>query len=562
MTLGWQAHPRQDRDAAALAAALQLHPLTCQLLLNRGILSADDARRFLQPTLETLSDPATLPQLPGVIARLQQAMAAREPVVIFGDSDVDGLTAGVMLYEVLQAVGVPVEGRVSNRVTDGYGLPAALVEQLHPSRTGLLILVDCGTNQPQLIRQAQAQGIDVLVIDHHLPLEEIVTGIPILNPRLVGGAGQEFCSAGLVFKVAQSLLGPGQKERLRAWTDLAALGTLADCSPLVGDNRIMVAEGLPQVLATTRPGLAALCQATKTTRAEPDHVLRQLVPRLNACGRMGEARAIWHLLRQAPEGDVAAWLQEAAEAHAATKALYKDTMAAAQAQVQRLHFRDQRVLVVARSGWHQGIMGPLAAQLAQQYGRPAIAIALDEERGVGSGRSSGGVNLLALLHACQESLMRFGGHAAACGLTVARKQLETFRRLINEQAQALPGPVASARGALADMELSLDQVETTWVQEASRLWPYGMGNPKPTVLLRQVQVTVHSPRLGILRQGEVACAARGNLENLGATTWYDAVVTPSVLTGQLQLAVGGVKGAAAPWEPGRTSDRPCTPASA
>lgn len=546
MALGWQAHALRWAEAQQLAAALQVHPLTGQLLLNRGVGSAAEARRFLQPTLETLSDPATLPQMPAVVHRLQQAIAAREPVVIFGDSDVDGLTAGVMLYEVLHAFGVPVEGRISNRITDGYGLPAALVQQLHPSRTGLLILVDCGTNQPALIRQAQAQGIDVLVIDHHLPLEEVALDLPVLNPRLAGGPGQELCSAGLVFKVAQALLGPNQLERLRAWVDLAALGTLADCSPLVGDNRIMAAEGLPRVLATARPGLAALCRATKTTRAEPDHVLRQLIPRLNACGRMGEARAIWHLLQQSPEGDMAVWLQEAAEAHASTKALYKDTMAAAQAQVQRLHFRDQRVLVVARSGWHQGIMGPLAAQLAQQYGRPAIAIALDEERGVGSGRSAGGVNLLALLHACQESLTRFGGHAAACGLTMARQHLETFRRLVNERAQALPEAATSAPGALADFELTLEQVEIGWVQELSRLWPYGLGNPKPTVLLRQVQFKVQSPRLGMLVQREGACAARGNFEGLAEATWYDAVVSPRALTGQLQLAVGGVKGAAAP----------------
>jgi single-stranded-DNA-specific exonuclease len=324
---------------------------------------------------------------------------------------------------------------------------------------------------------------------------------------------------------------------------------------------VFVAAGLPRLLATPRPGLAALCQATKTTRAEPEHVLRQLVPRLNACGRMGEARAIWQLLRLQPEGAVASWLQEAAAAHASTRALYRDTMADAQAQVHRMHFRDQRVLVVARSGWHQGIMGPLAAQLAQQYGRPAIAIALDEERGVGSGRSAAGINLLELLRGCQETLMRFGGHAAACGLTVSRGQLETFRRLVNERAQPAHTLASQAAGVCADLELLLEQVRPEWVEQMPRLWPFGIGNPKPSVLLRQVQFKILSPRTGRLMQGQAECAARGPLEGLGETDWYDALVHPTIVTGQLQLALGDVRDAVAPWAPSQTSGSSYTPAT-
>jgi single-stranded-DNA-specific exonuclease len=357
----------------------------------------------------------------------------------------------------------------------------------------------------------------------------------------VPGLGRGLSSAGLAFKLSQALVDPKEPERLDGLLDLAALGTLADCSPLLGDNRILIAAGLSRLVDSRRPGLRRLCEATGTARPEPEQVLRRLVPRLNASGRLGDPAAIWHLLRAEPAEAMEEWLEAAETAHARTKELHRRVIGQAQEQVNRLHFRDQYVVVVSGVDWPQGLMGPLASQIAQRYGRPAIAIALGERQGTGSGRSIPLFNLLAALQACETLLVRFGGHAQACGLTLDRQHLEPFRARVNEQARASLGREGLLRTRAIDLELPLAAVEPGWVGELERLAPFGQGNPRPTVAFRRLRLERRSARTAVLSDGARQVAARGMVPSGPDGERYDVAASPSLAGGELVLTVTEVR---------------------
>ena len=552
MTVSWSVHPANRQQAQALARASHVHPITAQLLLNRGVRDALTARRFLSPDAGTLNDPFMLPDMERAVARLRRAVTTREPILLFGDADVDGLTATVILYEALRSLGALVRVKLSNRIEDGYGLSTSTVTQICRSSTRLLILVDCGTNQAAEIARLAECRIDTIVIDHHLPLETLAKPLALLNPHRTTGRGRELCSAGLALKVAQALWHDDPTDRLSAHFDLAALGTLADYVPLLGENRLIVTRGLPRIINSLRPGLSRLCEATQTCEPTPEQVTRRLVPRLNAFGRLGDPTTAWHLLRETDDDRLEEWLAEAEQAHATTKQLHRRIIGEAEEQINRLHFRDQFVLVVSRSGWHQGLMGPLASQLTARYGRPAIAIAVEKHRGTGSGRSIPLCNLLELLKSCQGLLEQFGGHAQACGLTVHLKNLEPFRSLVNRQAQRSLGREGLVRTRTLDLELSCLAIQPRWVEEAQRLAPFGPGNPRPSVLIRRVIMEQKSSRTGWLTDGTRRVAARGTFPPVDSEARYDVAVSPTVSDGELILSVHEAKAASAPSGPAQT----------
>lgn len=557
----WRVYPADPQQARQLADRAGVHPLTAQLLLNRGVLNSEDAGQFLRPSLERLGDPRELPDVERAVERLRAAIARDESILIFGDSDVDGITASVILYEALASLGAAVRAVQSNRISDGYGVPEQLLQALVRPSTHVVVLVDCGTNQPGAVEQLTRAGIDTIIVDHHVPLDGWAQPYALVNPhRVPGGPRHELCSAGLAFRVAQALLGPNGDAS--PYLDLAALGTLADCSPLRGESRVLVAAGLKSIVNSRRRGLARLCEDTRTADPDPEKIVRQLVPRLNACGRLGDATAVWHVLRQGTDDRIDDWVAELDNAHATTKQLHRQVMMEAQEQVNRLHFRDQYVLVVSRTGWHQGLMGPLATQLSQRYGRPAIAIAMDEHKGTGSARSIPALNLLETLKTCESLLVRFGGHAQACGLTVDRKHLDTFRALINERVRMSLGAEGLVRHRWVDLELSSDDLDPAWVGQLSQFAPFGHSNPKPTVLLKGVTIELKSPRMATLVDGTRRMAARGVFPPPVAGQRYDVVASPTLVERELLLSVSDVKVSAEPSVPVQSAGRPYTPSRA
>ena len=535
----WKLLPADPVRADRLARELDLHPLTAQLLLHRGVADAASARRFLSPSLHDLAE-TPVPDLARAVSRIRKAIATREPIDLFSDSDTDGLTASVILYEALTSLGATVRAQPSNRIADGYGLPASFIQRLIRSSATLLMVADCGTNQSEAIRELAAHGIDTIIVDHHVPLAGWAEPYALVNPhRESSGPGRELCSAGLALRIAQALL-DDSGDSPASYADLAALGTLSDAMPLRGSNRGIVTEGLPRIVHSERPGLRRLCEETRTHVSDPEHVIMRLTPRLNASGRLGDAGSVWELLRRDASG-VEAHLGEAARAHQTTRRLFREVIGQAQEQVNRLHFRDEFVVVVAGSGWHQGIMGPLASQLTGRFGRPAIAVAMDERQGVGSGRSIPAFNLLHALRACEDVLVRFGGHAQACGLTIERKHLEEFRALINRHAQRFLGRDGLVKEKTVELELPLGAIEPRWVEETERFAPFGSGNSRPTVVIRQVRIEQQSARSAILTDGDARVAARGTFSTVAPEGRYDVAASPRLVKGELMLAVSDVK---------------------
>ncbi|MBI3087498.1 MAG: DHH family phosphoesterase [Candidatus Omnitrophica bacterium] len=573
MPYAWTVHPADPKRAEALARRVGVEPLIGQLLLNRGLRDPAEAGRFLAPSLSGLGDPLELPEMGEAVARIHRAIAAKEPILVFGDADVDGITASAIVYELLRARGAKVLTRLSNRLEDGYGLPAALIPRIVRLGIRLVILVDCGTNQRDEIRALARQGVDTVVLDHHVPSAQPArpralvnphcadasgrpqtasVGTPVAHPRRlaspneaagVPGLGRELCSAGLAFKLAQAMCG-GDAPRLSSWLELAALGTLADCAPLLGDSRILVAEGTARILSTARPGLARVCESVRLSRPTPEQVLQRLVPRLNAPGRLGNPRPVLRLLLERNPRIVERLAAEAAEAHRQTKALSRRMIAEAHEQVNRIHFRDQWVVVVGRRGWHPGLVGPIAAQLADRYDRPAIAVALDARVGVGSGRAPSAFNLLEALRACEEILLRYGGHPQACGLTMHPQHLEQLRKQINRHAQASMPRERLNRTLRIDAEVRLDELTPPVVSRLEGFRPFGPGSPRPLMLLRDVGLETVSAAVR-LTSGRTGIAVKGRRADVESGGRVDVVVSASY-GDEVQVSICDVRAANAP----------------
>lgn len=528
--LTWELRPPDAQRSQRLSVQCGCDPLISQLLLNRGLGDPEEIQAFLAPTLKRLEDPFRLSGMDRAVSRIRLAITAHESVVIFGDSDVDGLTASAILAEVLTSLGARVSVRVSNRIADGYGVPSSLIPRLVRAGVTLVIVVDCGTNQPDEIHQLAEQGIDTIVLDHHIPLDRVAEPLVLINPHRDAGIGRELCSAGLAFNTIRALC-PDEAGRIEYALDLATLGTLADCAPLTGENRILVAYGLERIWKTARPGLRRLCEAVQITAPTAEQMLRRLIPRLNAVGRLGDAAVVCELLMASSTAAIDRLLARLGEAHAITKSLHRQILAEAQAQVDRIHFKDQAVMVIGRQGWHPGLMGPIAAQFAEQYARPTIAIALNERVGVGSGRSPAGLNLLDALQACHGMLLRYGGHPQACGLMIESRHLERFREQINRHVQGSLRRERVEQTLWVDAETTLRDLTGEVAATLERFKPFGRGNPHPTWLIRDVAIALDEPRGCWLADGQTRRKLRGRRGGLVPTERYDVVVSLA-LTGE------------------------------
>ncbi len=531
----WRVQPSDLDAAATLGGQCGLSPRIAQLLLNRGLRQPDEVRRFLAPSLAQLQDPRRLSDMSAAVARLQHAVAVKEPILVFGDSDVDGITAAAILYEALTSLGGKVVVRISHRLDDGYGFPRSMIRRILRSRVRVVVLVDCGTNQPDEIHELARAGVDTIVLDHHVLAKRAARPLALVNPRRDQDDGQACCSAGLAFKLAQALC-PDDDERLAGWLDLATLGTLADYATLVGDNRAIVAEGLNRILSTRRPGLQRLCQAMEVTKATPDQILKRLVPRLNAAGRVGNPRPVWRLLvEQSPEA-AARYADHLADCHATSKGYHRQILSEAYEQASRLHFKDQYVMVLGQRGWHRGLMGPIAAQLVDRYARPAISIAVDGSVGTGSGRSVSGFDLFAALRACEGLLLRYGGHPQACGLSIEAGQLERFREQINQHAKTSFGRQRLVQTLEIDAEWTMRDLTVEVVSVLERFKPFGPGNRQPLLLWRGVGVEADGAKK-CLTDGECSVGLRERALDLETSCQYDLVGTPTVQDGQVIVSV-------------------------
>jgi single-stranded-DNA-specific exonuclease len=478
-----------DAAVLALAAELRVRPLTARILLGRGI-GASTAARFLAPRLADLRPPDGMADLGKALDRLVAAFGAGETIGVFGDYDVDGVTTAAVLATTLRAFGGRVIPRCASRDA-GYGLGPDDVARFADDGCRVLVTGDCGTSDHEALRAARVRGIDVVVIDHHQLPEGESEAFALINPRRPDDAFpfKGLASCGVAFYLAASL-----RSRLREThphfdprdlLDLVALGTIADLVPLVDENRILVAHGLRALGARKRPAIAALAAKAELTEGPitAHDVGFRFAPRLNAAGRLGEAQLALDLLL-APDTATATRLAEEledknVERQRIQELVWIEALAAA------AEHETSPAVVVGAEGWHPGVVGIIAARLVDKLARPAVVVGFRAGEGRGSARTVPGFDLFAALSRSSEHLQRFGGHAAAAGMSVTIANLDAFRRqfaeAIGEQAVGRAAPAVRV-----DAVVALGELDLPFAEELARLAPFGAANAEPVFALRGV----------------------------------------------------------------------------
>ena len=499
MNYRWSIAPSQPALTASLAAQLGISPLLAQCLLNRGHSEPEAVARFLEPRLRNLADPFALPNMAAAVDRLFAARERAEPLVIFGDYDVDGVTSTTLLLEVLRALGWRVDYYLPHRMDEGYGLSQDGVENCLSKFPGtkLLLAVDCGSTAVATIGWLNGRGVSVLVLDHHQVSDPAPPAVALVNPQLALRAvsGQrsavsdftELCSAGLAFKLAHALVKRGRELQLaefaafdvRPLLDLVALGTIADLVPLVGENRMLVTAGLERLNTTRRPGLLALKAAAGIEGAIGTYEVGfQLGPRLNAAGRLENAAEALQLLCAADlataEPIARALDHRNRERQAIERTITNEVIGAIRA---RFDPARDFVLVEGQLLWHIGVVGIVASRVLREFHRPTLILGGDAEQWRGSGRSIEGFDLAAALRECDDLLVRHGGHAMAAGITIAPANVGAFRERLNGIARRSLRPEQLQPVLKLDAEVSLGELTVERLAELDRLAPTGMGNP-------------------------------------------------------------------------------------
>ena len=481
-----------EKYKAVLAAQQKENALLAGILAARGITDPAEALTLLAGE-EELSDPALLTDMDAACQRIWQAIDNGETIAVFGDYDVDGVTATALLYQHLKGMGATVKCMLPSREGDGYGLSKNAIQSMHNKGCSLIVTVDNGISAVEEAEFAASLGIDLIITDHHLPPETLPKAVAVVDPRREDDHSpfKGLCGAGVAFKLCAALDGCPPEEMLDYCGDLAAVGTVADVMPLVGENRTLVKAGLQQLQQTDRPGFGALLEevglAGKPITAE--NISYAIAPRINAAGRMDNAvTALQLVLCEDPDraGELAHKLNEInAHRQETEQQIFKAAEDLLEQQPERL---DDRIMLLWGRDWHPGVIGIVASRLVERTGRPVIVVTIDEHgEGKGSGRSVQGFNLHTCIGSCADLLVRYGGHAMAAGLSVREENLPALRRRLNEWA-ARECPVLHTPPLTCDVTIHLDRITVESVRHLDQLAPYGAENPTPVFLLQSAVV--------------------------------------------------------------------------
>lgn len=493
----WVVAPAPDPEAVrTLAAALQIPAALAALLVQRGHATPDAARRFLRPSLDELSDPMALAGMAEAVEAIARTVRAGAPILVHGDYDVDGQCATALLTRALRAGGARVEPFVPHRLQDGYDFGPAGLAAAQAAGAALIVTCDCGITAVDAVRAANAAGIGVVVTDHHLPAAELPPALAVVDPQRPDdhSGATALCGTGVAFKLVQALvpalgLPPNLPLHL---LDLVALATVADVVPLTGENRTLVKHGLRLLPKSRWPGIRALIEASglegKEIRA--GHVGYILGPRLNAAGRIGDAKDGLRLLLADDPVPATELARRLDMLNAERQAIDQRILDEALGQVEQSGMLEHDVgLVIAGDGWHPGVVGIVASRVVERYGRPTFLIAFDGEIGKGSGRSISRFDLHAALHDCGDLLERFGGHHMAAGLTIHRDRLDEFRARFAEVARSRLAPEDLGPEQRVDLEVRLDEISPELERLGRHLEPCGTGNPGPVLGVRGARFT-------------------------------------------------------------------------
>ncbi len=509
------ANPKLQKE---LGEQFSIHPVVAQLLINRNITDPDEIKQFLKPTAENLHDPFLYKDMKEAVERINQAAAARENVLIYGDYDVDGVTSTTFLHAMLKRVGINAIPYLPHRMTEGYGLSTEIIDVAREQKVSLIITVDCGVTAVDEVKAIKDSGVDVIIFDHHEPGDE---GVPdataVVDPKQKDCAYpfKSLATIGMMAKLSQALFGAIDEDYL----DLVAIGTIADMVPLRGENRILVKMGLPKINKTKHKGLLALLEKTKIKdkKISPFHIGFVLGPRINAAGRMDSAHKSLDLF-MAQDSNEAVRLADALEEHNLERQrMQRSVVDEAISIVEEDELlRNQNVIVLSKEGWHKGVLGIVASRIKEKYYRPAIVISVDEEGiGTASCRSVDGFQLHTALASCADCLETYGGHAGAAGLTIKQECIEDFTTMINDVANDTLTEEELLPALSVDCEIALTSVSMALIKTICAMEPHGEGNPSPVFCARNLTVNSFPQVLGKntlkfwVTDGQVAISAVG-----------------------------------------------------
>jgi len=453
-----------------------MNPTLHTLLIQRGVTSAEEAERFLNPRAEHLRDPMLLNDMPAAAARISEAIDKGESICVYGDYDVDGVSASSLLTDYLRSRGAKAEVYLPSRHNEGYGLNEEAIRSI-ARWARLLVTVDCGVTSAELIELAKSLGMDCIVTDHHRPAETL-PDCPVVNPLLNGYPFPSLCGAGVAFKLVHAL---GGLEAAMEYVDIAALATVADVVPLTDENRVIVKLGLDRINANPRPGVRTLIDVSGLGEKKigAGNIAFQLAPRLNAGGRIGSAKRSYDLLLAPAEAVARPIAEELEEENRCRKDLEQEILAGAEAQLKDFDFPGHRILLISGENWNSGVIGLAASRLVEKYHYPAIV--MTESEGVlhGSCRSIPGVDIHAALTAVKERLVRYGGHKQAAGVTLLKENYDAFCRDIDAWLHENVPAACYIPAQEYDMEVSFSDLSEAFVAGLDALQPTGFGNPAP-----------------------------------------------------------------------------------
>jgi single-stranded-DNA-specific exonuclease len=523
-------HLRCDQPGVvALASALGVSPVLARLLCLRGQSDPEDAKRFLEPSLDHLHHPLLLTDMKVAVERLMSALAKRERIAIHGDFDADGITATVVLRRSIELLGGEVVHFIPERTREGYGLQPATVERLHADGAKVIVSVDCGIRAPEAAARARELGVDLIITDHHEPDSELPRALAVINPKRpdCGYPDKNLAGVGVALKLAQALAERSGREKwLPAFVKMAAIGTLADVVPLVGENRVIAKLGLDMLSrGPHKVGLRALieCAGLAGRPIDSYHIAFMIAPRINAAGRMSTPDIAARLLLATDEA-------MADEVHALAALLDQENVRRQQeeravvTEARRIVETDpdigaRTVLVVCGEGWHRGVIGIVASKLVDRFHRPAIVLALDGPLAYGSCRSIPAFDMLAALERCAGHFHKFGGHRHAAGLTMDASRVKSLREAVNACADEVLEPGDLCPRLRIDGPLPIHAIRPSLAEEISRLAPFGAANPRPVFHSSGVSIA-DGPR--VLKEAHLKMALRQNDRVLRAVAWRAA----------------------------------------
>jgi len=494
--LKWVVAEEPDQQLVhVLASATELPINVLKILINRKIDTPESVQKFLNPKISDLEDPFTMVGMKKGIERVVKALFNNEKIIIYGDYDVDGITATTLLYMVLNKLGGQVDFYLPNRLTEGYGLSKDGINRAKEKGISLIITVDTGITAVEEIDYANSIGVDVIVTDHHEPGENTPQAYTIINPKQIGcNYESELSGVGVAFKFAQALYQSLNQDELelKEHLDLVALGTAADIVPLVKENRTLTNFGIKQIARTTKPGLKSLTFVSGLMGKDisTGQVVFILAPRINALGRLGDAGEAIRLLATKDERVASEIARKLDSENRRRKEIDEKTLHEALAQMEEVvDIETDKAIVLAGNEWHQGVIGIVASRLVERYHLPTVMISVVNGVGKGSARSIPGFHLCEALKECEHLLIRYGGHKYAAGLSIKPEQVKKFREKFVEVSNQILSDEDIVPKLHIDLEIELTEIDDGFMNTLEQFAPFGPQNMRPVFLTRNCEVS-------------------------------------------------------------------------